>query len=129
MERQTSLKLKVLRSNNGGEDTSREFNQYCKDHGIQRQLTTTYTPQQNGMAERMNRMLVEKAKTMMTGRNVSDYLWGEVVCVAAYLTNISPTSSILGKTPEEAWVGKKPTISHLKIFGCTVYMHTLKEKR
>jgi len=81
------------------------------------------------MAERMNRMLVEKAKTMMTGRNVSDYLWGEVVCVAAYLTNISPTSSILGKTPEEAWVGKKPTISHLKIFGCTVYMHTLKEKR
>eukprot|EP01018_Ginkgo_biloba_P013593 Gb_33655 [translate_table: standard] len=77
VERQTGLKLKVLRSDNGGECTSKEFNQYCKDRGIQRQLTVAYTPQQNGVAERMNRTLVEKAKTMMIGINVSDYLWGE----------------------------------------------------
>eukprot|EP01018_Ginkgo_biloba_P008424 Gb_40420 [translate_table: standard] len=51
------------------------------------------------------------------------------MCAAAYLTNRSSTSSILGKSPEEAWVGKKPTISHLKVFGCTAYMHTPKEKR
>eukprot|EP01018_Ginkgo_biloba_P000012 Gb_36863 [translate_table: standard] len=74
LERQTGLKLKVLRSYNGGEYTSKEFNQYYKDRGIQRKLTTAYTPQQNGVAERMNRTLVEKAKTMMTGINVSDYL-------------------------------------------------------
>eukprot|EP01018_Ginkgo_biloba_P016825 Gb_38799 [translate_table: standard] len=74
VKRQTGLKLKVLRSDNGGEYTSKEFNQYYKDRGIQRQITAPYTPQQNGMAERMNRTLVEKAKTMMTGRNVPDYL-------------------------------------------------------
>eukprot|EP01018_Ginkgo_biloba_P002375 Gb_15908 [translate_table: standard] len=127
VERQTGLKLKVVRSNNGGEYTSKKFNQYCKDHGIQRQLTVAYTPQQNGMVERMNRTLVEKAKTMMIGRNVPDYLWCEAVCAATYLTNRSPTSTILGKTPEEAWARKKPTISHLKVFGCTTYMHTPKE--
>jgi len=74
-------------------------------------------------------MLVEKAKTMMTGKNIPDYLWGKVVCAATYLTNKSMMSTIFEKTPKEVWAGKKPTISHLKVFGCTTYMHTPKEKR
>jgi len=56
-ENESRLKIKILRSNNGGEYNSKEFNQYCKQHGIKRQFSTPYTPQQNRVAERMNRTL------------------------------------------------------------------------
>eukprot|EP01018_Ginkgo_biloba_P000166 Gb_27013 [translate_table: standard] len=63
------------------------------------------------------RKLVEKTKSMMKGKNVADYLWADVVCATAYLTNKSPTKAVSGKTPEEAWSGKKHTMNHLKVFG------------
>ena len=67
VENQTEKKIKVLRTDNGGEFCSKEFEEFCKKCGIARQKTTTYTPQQNGVAERMNKTLMERARSMLSG--------------------------------------------------------------
>ena len=67
MENQTEKKIKVLRTDNGGEFCSRKFEEFCKKCGIAWQKTTPYTPQQNGVAERMNKMLMERARSMLSG--------------------------------------------------------------
>jgi len=65
----------------------------------------------------------------MKGNNVVDYLWDDVICATTYLTNKSPMKMVWGKIHKEGWSRRKPTMSHLRVFGCTTYMHTLKEKR
>lgn len=117
-ERQTGRKIKVIRSDNGREFVNAEFNKYLEQFGIKRQLSVPYTPQQNGVAERANRTLVEMARTMMVHSGVAEFLWAEAVCTAAYIRNRSTTKALKNKTPFECWSGKKPTVSHFKIFGC-----------
>ncbi|KAE9338286.1 hypothetical protein PF008_g12130 [Phytophthora fragariae] len=73
-ETQTGSTLKCLRTDNGGEYVSKRFNQFCANHGIVHQTTTPYTPQQNGLAERMNRTIVERARSMLYYQQV-DKCW------------------------------------------------------
>ena len=94
VENQTEKKIKVLKTNNGGEFCNKEFEELCKKCGIARQKTTTYTPQKNGVAERMNRALMEKARSMLNGVGLGQELWAEVVEAACYLLNRSPSSSL-----------------------------------
>ncbi|XP_062529208.1 uncharacterized protein LOC105841774 isoform X3 [Bombyx mori] len=84
---------------------------------------------QNGLAERMNRTLVERARCMLFYANLEKKFWTEAVATAAYVVNRSPTKSLEGKTPYELWKGKKPNLSHLKIFGSEAMVHVPKEKR
>ena len=128
VENQTSKKIKCLRTDNGGEFCSTEFEQFCKEQGIERHKTTPYTPQQNGVVERMNRTLMEKARSMLSGAGLEQRFWAEAVATACYLVNRSPTSALVGKTPMEVWSGKKPSIRHLRVFGCEAYAHVPKEK-
>jgi transposase InsO family protein len=65
----------VLRTDNGGEFCGNEFEEFCKKCGIARQKTTPYTPQQNGVAERMNRTLMEKARCMLSGAGIGQEFW------------------------------------------------------
>jgi transposase InsO family protein len=65
VENQTGKKIKVLRSDNGGEYTSNDFKDFCKEAGIKRELTVSYNPQQNGVAERKNRSIIGAAKAMI----------------------------------------------------------------
>lgn len=118
VERQTNMKIKCLRSDNGGEYVSNEFSQYLENCGIQRQLTVPYTPQQNGVAERANRTIVEMARCMLVDSKQSQNLWAEAVATAVYLRNRSPSKSLDGRTPYEIWTGRKPNVKHLKVFGC-----------
>jgi hypothetical protein len=67
VENQTEKRIKVLRTNNGGEFYGNEFEEFCKKCGIARQKTNPYTPQQNGVVERMNRTLMEKARCILSG--------------------------------------------------------------
>eukprot|EP00253_Pinus_taeda_P002521 PITA_02521 len=67
VENQTKKKIKVLRTDNDGEFCSKEFEEFCKKCGIARKKTTPYTPQQNGVAERMNKTLMERAGSMLSG--------------------------------------------------------------
>jgi transposase InsO family protein len=72
VEKKTGKSIKILRSDQGGEYKSGDFNKYCKDNGIVQQFTVPHTPQQNGVAERKNRTLVECARSMMKGKNLSN---------------------------------------------------------
>lgn len=130
VERQTGKKIKELRSDNGGEYLNKEFDSYLKNIGIKRQLTVPYSPQQNGVAERANRTLVEMARTMMLHAGVDESLWAEAISTASYLRNRSPAKHLNNKTPYEAWYGKKPNIRHLRTFGsyCVALNKTHKRK-
>lgn len=128
VQNQLNAKIKILRTDNGTEYLSNSFSNILKDSGISHQTTNPYTPEQNGLAERANRTLVEKARCMLINANLQKQYWAEAVSTAAYLINRSPTRTLEYSTPEEIWSGKKPDVSHLKIFGCEVMVHVPKEK-
>jgi transposase InsO family protein len=129
LENLSERKIKILRSDNGEEYTSNEFGSFWRDVGIKRELTTPYNPQQNGVAERKNRTIMEAVKTMIHDQDLSMHLWAEVTRTTVYVQNILSHSALGFKTPEEMVTGKKPEVSHLKIFGCLVFVHITKEKR
>lgn len=120
--------IKTIRSDNGGEYTSDSFENLLKTMGIHHQRTISYTPQQNGVAERKNRTLVEMAKCMLLDANMDKKYWAEAINTANYLCNRLPTKAC-NKTPFELWTNIKPDISHLQIFGTKVYAKLPDEKR
>lgn len=128
-ENQTGEKLKVLRTDNGTEYFNKNCSNFLKDCGIVHQSSAPYTPEQNGMAERMNRTLVEKARCMLLDGKLSIKFWAEAINTAAYIVNRSPSRVISNKTPEEMWSGVRPELSHFRVFGCKAMMHVPKEKR
>lgn len=121
VEKQSGLCVKALRTDRGGESLSNEFIIFCEEQGIRRELTAPYTPEQNGVAERKNRTVVEMAKSMLKARGVPNNFWCEAVATAVYILNVSPTKAVMNMTPFEVWRGKKPFVSHLRVFGCTTY--------
>ncbi|XP_058765508.1 uncharacterized protein LOC131639000 [Vicia villosa] len=122
-ERQCGRKLKVLKTDGGGEYTSVAFGKYCDDEGIVREVVPPYTPQQNGIAERKNRSIMNMVRSMLSGKSLPKELWGEAVSTATYLLNRCPTKKLEKLTPEEAWCGFKPNLSHLRVFGSVAYKH------
>ncbi|KAG8493487.1 hypothetical protein CXB51_010890 [Gossypium anomalum] len=108
IEKHMGKQKKYLRTNNGLEFCSDEFHKLCKLEGIVRHLTVRHTPQQNDLAERMNRTIMEKAKAAST---------------ACFLINRSPSVDIEKKTPQEVWSGNPTDYSDLKIFGLPMYAH------
>lgn len=124
VETKWNLKISKLRCDNGREFVNDDLKNWCKKRGIIMDLTTPYTPQLNGKAERMNRTLIEKTRALLTDAQRDKSFWGEAARTAAYLINRSPTSAIQG-TPFENWTSKKPNLSRLQIFGCNAYTKTL----
>jgi hypothetical protein len=129
IENLSERNIKILRSDNGGEYTSKEFVNFCKDVGIKRDLTTPYNPQQNGVAERKNRTIMEAVNTMIHDQDIPMCLWAEATKTTVYVQNRLFHSALGFKTPEEMFSEKKPEVSHLKIFGCPVFVHIPKEKK
>ena len=123
IERQTEKKVKVLRTDNGGEFCSDAFDDYCRKEGIVRHHTIPYTPQQNGVAERMNRTIISKARCMLSNAHMNKRFWAEAANTACYLINRSPSIPLNKKTPIEVWSGTPADYSHLRVFGCTAYAH------
>ena len=106
-----------------------EFVNYMKREGVRHEFTVPKTPEQNGVAERMNRTLVETARSMLADSKLPQKFWAEALSTAVYLRNRSPTKSVADMTPYEAWMGEKPNVEHLLIFGCVVYAHVAKDER
>lgn len=121
--------IKILRSDNGGEYLSTEFDKFLKSKGIEKHLTVAYTPQQNGVAERMNRTIVESARTMMIHANLPKSYWGYAVLNAAYIRNRCISNVLDGKSAFEIVEGRKPDLEKLRVFGCVCYSHVPDEKR
>ena len=105
--------IKNLRSDKGGEFTSGEFNDICKKAGIKRELNTPYNPQQNGVVERKNRMIMEAAREMIHDQDLPMHLWAEATRTVVYVQNCTPHRLLENKTPEEVSSFKKPEVSHL----------------
>ena len=129
VEKQTRRKIKVLRSDNGTEYRNDQFSYFCKKEGISRHFTVRDTPQQNGVAERMNRNLLEKVRCMLSNAGLGKQFWAEVVMYASHLINRLPSAALNGKTPLEVWSGK--TINDydtLRVFGSTAYYRVKESK-
>jgi hypothetical protein len=124
-ETERNLKLRVFRSDHGGEFNSIEFKEYCDKHGIKHFTTAQYTPQQNGVVERRNRTVVEMARCLLKSKGLPAEFWGEAVSTAVYLLNRALTKSLQGRTPYEAWYNKKPKVHHLRTFGIVVYVKNI----
>lgn len=129
VENQLNDKIKAIRTDNGKEYCNSNFENYLINCGIVHQTSTPYTPQQNGLAERMNRTLVEKARCMMFYAKASKPIWAEAIATAAYLVNRSPSRVLEDTTPYKLWSGKEPNLGHLRIFGSKVMVHVPKQKR
>jgi hypothetical protein len=123
IENQTEKKVKKLRTDNGMKFYSNEFQAYCKSQGIVRHCTIPYTPQQNGVAERWNRIIISKARCMLSNSGLNRHFWAEAASTACYLINRSPCISLGKKTPIEVWSGSLADYSQLSVFGCTAYAH------
>ena len=123
-------RIGILRTDNGGEYLSAEFEAYLKSKGIRHQLTVPYSPEQNGVAERMNRTLIESARSMIAHAGLPNSYWAEAVAAAAYVRNRTPSNAIEEHmTPYERWYGRKPNVSHLRVFGCTAYAYVQSSER
>ena len=109
----------------GREFNSAEFNDFCKPHGVKRQLTTTYTPQQNGVAEPKNRRVMNLVRAVLTERKVPK----RAVMWVNHILNRSPTLAMKDVTPEEAWSGVKPSVDYFRVFKCVRYVHISDAKR
>ncbi|KAL0330392.1 UNVERIFIED_CONTAM: Retrovirus-related Pol polyprotein from transposon TNT 1-94 [Sesamum radiatum] len=100
---------------------NQQFTDFCNEFGIKRHKTTPYTPQQNGVAERMNRTLLNKVRCLLISSGLSKTFW-EALSTVVYLINRSPSVPLLGKIPECMWTGKDVDISSLRIFGCSAFV-------
>ncbi|KAG8479817.1 hypothetical protein CXB51_029556 [Gossypium anomalum] len=129
VENQTCYKIKALRTDNGTEYLSQRFQKLCEHAGIHHQLTTVYTPQQNGVFERKNRTVMNMARWLLFQSKLPSKFWAEAVNTSVYLLNKLPTRAVKDKTPFEAWYGLKPSVSHLKVFGCICYTLIPAERR
>lgn len=120
-------KVSRFRCDNGREYISNEIVKYFEEKGIQFEFTIRYTPEQNGVAERMNRTILERARCMILGCNLGKAFWSEAVLAAVYLINRSPTSALNEDVPVRKWFNEPIKLSKLKVFGCIAYLHMPKE--
>ncbi|GAA0159049.1 transmembrane signal receptor [Lithospermum erythrorhizon] len=115
--------LEFIHSDICGPISPESKSDYCKQQGIKRQLTTAFTPKQNGVAERRNRTIMNMVRSLLSAKQMPKYLWSEVVVWSTYVLNRCPTITVKGKTPQEAWSGRKPDVDNLKVWECLAHVH------
>ena len=128
-ERQTGRKLRILRSDRGGEYLSNEFADALDKDGVKHELSTAETPQQNGVAERVNRTLMDLVRSMLHAKGLPKVFWAEALATAVYIRNRVTSRSIeKGTTPFHHWHGNTPNLAHIRVFGCRCWYGVQKSK-
>jgi len=128
VERQTGKKLKCIRTDNGGEYIGC-FAQYCRQHGIRHQRTPPKTPQLNGIAERMNKTLIERVRCLLSQAQLSKSFWAEALSTVVHILNLTPCVPLDFDIPNRVWTGKDVSYDHLRVFGCKAFVHIPKDDR
>jgi len=128
-EKESGKQVKRFRTDGGGEYTSKKFAEYLKSEGIIKEATMPYSPQSNGVDVRANRTIMERVRCMLDDAGLSKKYWAFAVSVVVNLKNHTPTCSVVGKTPCKVWYGRKPSLKHLRVFGCLPVVHVRNEKR
>jgi hypothetical protein len=121
---QHGAKIKRLRSDRGGEYTGEEFSKFLKEQGTEHRLTTHDTPQHNGVAESLNRRLLERTRAILHHSGLPKHLWGEAVNHATWLKNRTSTWALGNTTPLERLYGDKPNLGNVPEWGQRVWVHT-----
>ncbi|KAK1669965.1 hypothetical protein QYE76_058124 [Lolium multiflorum] len=121
VQRQHNLLIMAIRSDNGSEFKNYTLNGFLSDEGIRHQYSAAYTPQQNGVAERKNRTLMDMARSMMAEYKSRYNFWAEAISTACHSSNRLYLRKGLNKTPYEILTGNKPNISYFKVFGCKCF--------
>lgn len=132
VENKFGSRLKIVRSDNGGEYNNKRMAAYLEGRGISMENSAPHTPQQNGKAERANRTIFESARTMIRAKDLPKTLWTEAVNTAVYVFNRTTHSSRKGvrsETAYEEWTGRKSELGHIRVFGSTAYAHVPKPFR
>jgi transposase InsO family protein len=122
VENEMDSKIKCLRSDNGGEFTSKEFMDYCSSHGIKRKFSIARTPQQNGVVERKNMTVQEMARTMLMDSKLTDIFWTQAVHTTVHIQNRVMLRNNTDKTPYELWKGRPTNVKHFRVFGSKCYI-------
>jgi transposase InsO family protein len=122
VENEMDSRIKCLRSDNGGEFTSKEFMDYCNSHGIKRQFSVARTPQQNGVVERKNMTVQEMARTMLMDSKLTDIFWTQAVHTTVHIQNRVMLRNNTDKTPYELWKGRPTNVKHFRVFGSKCYI-------
>ena len=125
-EKQLNCKLKAFQSDNGGEYIGKQFELFLEREGIKRRLTQPYSPQQNGVSERLNQQLLSLARCMLIGSGLPMKFWAEAISTACFIKNRCTSKAVGGKVPYELWTGRKLPIDDLqrmRIFGCKAFVH------
>ncbi|CAL8994106.1 unnamed protein product [Prunus brigantina] len=120
---QFSAHIKILRSDNGGEYTSHLFQDFLQTHGIISQRSCPSTPQQNGVAERKNRHLLDVVRTLLLELSTPSRFWCEALSTAVHLINRLPSPTLHHNSPFTKLFGRPPSYSNLRTFGCVCYVH------
>ena len=120
-------KISRFRCDNGREYMSTEMKQFFENKGIQFEFTIRYTPQQNGVAERMNRNILDKVRCMLLESKVNKTLRTEAVRTAIYVINRIPTTALDKSVPASLWYGEMPKYSKFKVFCCIAHLRIPKE--
>ena len=128
-ENRTGQRVTTLRSNNGGEYTSRAFKLWLSEKGIRHQKTVPYTPMRNGVVERINWTIQERVTTMLQHSRLKLEFWAKALQTTVYLIKLSPSKEIKLEVLQPLWSRKELTYDRLHIFGCEAYAFIPREKR
>jgi len=123
VENESGRKLKCLESDNRGEYYNYRVKEFCVSRGIRRVKTTLKNPHQNGVAEHMNRIILERAKSMRIHAKVPKQFWTNTVNTTVYLINRLPSIPLNCGILEKTWMGKEVNLNHMCIIGCISYVH------
>lgn len=128
LERMSGHKLKAIRAYNGGEFLKNELQDFFTTQGVKIENTVPYSPQMNGLAERFNRTINEKMCALLQQAGLGEEHWADAANTACLLRNVTPVTG-LSVTPYEAFTGRTPDLSHLRVFGSKAYVHVPKHQR
>ena len=128
-EKSAGREMKSLRSDGGGEYMGNRFQQYLREEGIQYIVSAPYRPSQNGLAERMNRTIIDNGRCILQDSQLSPTFWGEAVLTVAHVHNRLPLPTRKDISPIANWTSKEPSLGHLRVFGSTAWVHIPKERR
>ncbi len=115
--------MSVFQTDGGGEYTGTDTQRYFEERGIKHEIMMPNTPQQNGVAEHMNRTLLDKVHAMLVDASLPETYWYDTLKYTAFIHNLSPTHALENMTPAEAWSSNKPDVSCLRVFGSCIFIH------
>ncbi|GEM09458.1 gag-Pol polyprotein [Rhodotorula toruloides] len=128
VENESGRRIQRFRSDNGGEYMSRTFDDMLAEHGIIRESPPPYSPQSNGVAERVNRSIVEGIVSLLAQAGAPKTLWAEALQAFVFVKNRSPHAALSGNVPLAVWRNRPARVDMLRTWGCRAW-HTVTNGR